>query len=383
MLGLGIGATTAIFSVVNAVLVRPLPYPDSDALVRIVHVIGGIEQPYFSDAIYLDLCRQHAGVPGPGRLESRRRRRRSPARAIPKKCRALTASRGVLTTLGVQPEIGRWFSAARMRPARRDTVMLTGGYWQRRFGGDPGVLDADAHRQRPPPPDRRRDAGGLPLRRRVRHHPAAADRTAARRSSVFRLTGVARLKPGVTLAQANADAAPHPRDLVRELRRNPAVRARWAPALRPLKQDVVGDVGRTLWVLMGAIGDRPAHGVRQRREPAAGAGGSARRQEFAIRAALGASWTRIARQLLVESLTLALAGGALGVAWPTAACACWSRSGPANLPRLAEISIDPVVLGFALAISLSSGLLFGLIPILKQARPRAGATRSAAAAAPA
>jgi hypothetical protein len=139
-LGLGIGATTAIFSVVNGVLIKPLPYPDPDALVRIVHSIGGIDQPYFSDAVYLTYVDnaqtfQDLGVWSPGETAT------VTSHGDPEEVRTLTASRGVLTTLGVRPEIGRWFSMTDDTPGTADTVMLTNGYWHRRFGGDRGVLE--------------------------------------------------------------------------------------------------------------------------------------------------------------------------------------------------------------------------------------------------
>ena len=230
----------------------------------------------------------------------------------------------------MRPEIGRWFSTADDTPGAPDTVMLTHGYWHRRFGGDRAVLErALTINGRPHqiigvmPADFR--FGGefdiiLPLR---------IDRGAL--IPAFRLLGVARLKPGVTLAQANADVARMLRFWF-EAGSDPAVRARWAPALRPLKQDVVGDIGRTLWVLMGAIGivllmacANVANLLLVRAD--------ARQQEFAIRAALGARWTRVARQLLVESLTLARVGRRAGRgASPTAACACWWRSGPRTCP---------------------------------------------------
>jgi predicted permease len=149
----------------------------------------------------------------------------------------------------------------------------------------------------------------------------------------------------------------------------PEVRPRWAPSLRPLKQDVVGDVGRTLWVLMGTITivllmacANVANLLLVR--------AAARQPEFAIRVALGARWTRVARQLLVESVTLAVLGGAVGVGLAYGGLRVLLAIGPSDLPRLGEVSLDPVVLGFALTISLMSGLLFGLIPILKYARPR-------------
>ena len=366
-LALGIGATTAIFSVVNGVLINPLLYPDPDALVRIVHSIGGIDQPYFNDAIYTTYAGntqtfQDVGVWSPGETAT------ITGQGDPEEVRTLTASQGVLTTLGVRPEIGRWFSKADDTPGAPDTVMLTHGYWHRMFGGDRAVLERVLTINGRP----HRIIGVMPASFRFGDEleivlPLRIDRGAPIPS--FRLLGVARLKPGITLAQANADAARVLHVWFENSRVNPAVRARWAPSLRPLKQDVVGDVGRTLWVLMGSI-------VIVLLMACANVAtlllvrAAARQQEFAIRAALGARWTRVARQLLVESLTLAVLGGALGVGLAHGGLRVLLAIGPSNLPRLAEISLDPVVLGFALTISLMSGLLFGLIPILEYARPR-------------
>jgi putative ABC transport system permease protein len=375
-LALGIGATTAIFSVVNSVLINPLPYPNSDALVRIVHSIGGIDQPYFSDRIYLTYVDNtqafdDLGVWSPGETAT------ITGNGDPEEVRTLTASRGVLTTLGVRPEIGRWFSTADDAPGAPDMVMLTSGYWHRRFGGDRGVLDrALTINGRP-----HQIVGVMPPHFRFSGEfeiilPLRIDRGAPIPS--FRLLGVARLKRGVTLAQANADVVRVLHVWFEDAGVKPEVRARWAPALQFLKQDVVGDVGRTLWVLMGAIGivllmacANVANLLLVR--------ANARRQELAIRAALGASSTRIAHQLLIESLMLALVGGALGVVLAYGGVRLLVAIGPSNLPRLTEISIDSIVLGFALAISLASGLLFGLIPIVKHAHPRLAGVLSAAA----
>jgi predicted permease len=362
-LGLGIGATTAIFIVVNTVLLKPLPYPEPDALVRIVHSIGGVDQPYFSDPIhlaYVDNAQafQHLGVWIPGETVT------ITGHGDPEEVRTLTASRGLGITLGVRPALGRWFSTADDMPGAPDTVIITSGYWHRRLGGDAGVLErALTINGRSTqiigvmPPDFRFDSDFemlLPLR----IDPGAP-------TPGFRLLGVARLKPGVTRAQANADVA----RMFPIWLKNPTVRARWAPALRPLKQDIVGDVDRTLWVLLGAIGSvllmacaNVANLLLVR--------GDARQQEFAVRTALGANWTRLARQLLVESLTLALFGGALGVALAYGGLQVLLKLAPPDLPRLSEISIDAVVVGFAVTLSLLSGLLFSLGPILKHAGPR-------------
>jgi predicted permease len=366
-LALGLGATTAIFSVVKGVLINPLRYPDSDALVRIVHSIGGIDQPYFNDAIYTTYTDntqafQDVGVWSPGATAT------VTGDGDPEEVRTLRASQGVLTTLGVPPEVGRWFSQADDTPGALDTVMLTYGYWQRRFGGDRAVL------QRALTINARRHQiiGVMPAAFRFGDQfeiilPLKIDR--GRLIAGFRLLGVARLKPGVTLAQANADVVRVLHVWFENFRVSPAVRSRWAPSLRPLKQDVVGDVGRTLWVLMGAVGlvllmacANVANLLLVRAD--------ARVREFAIRVAVGARWTRVARQLLVESLMLAVLGGALGVGFAYAALRVLVVLGPSNLPRLAEISLDSVALAFALTISLISGLLFGLFPIFKYSRPR-------------
>jgi putative ABC transport system permease protein len=323
-LAIGIGATTAIFSIVNSVLINPLPYADPGALVRIVHAIGGIDQPYFSDEIFTTYTDNTQTFEDLGVYGSSGGTATVTGEGSPEEVRSLALSRGVLTTLGVRSEVGRWFSNAEDTPGAPNTVMLSSAYWHRKFGGDPAVLEraltinGRPHQIVGVMPPEFRFAGEfdiiLPLR---------IDR--ARPVRAFRLLGVARLKPGVTLTQANADVARILRIwLVNTGQTDPAFQARYAPALRPLKQDVVGDVGRTLWVLMGTIGmvllmacANVANLLLVRAD--------ARRHEFVIRAALGARPMRVARQLFVESLTLALLGGAFGLHSPTAGCACWSR----------------------------------------------------------
>jgi predicted permease len=366
-IALGVGATTAIFSVVNSVLIKPLPYTDSDALVRIVHSIGK-DQPYFSDAIYWKYVRntetlQDVGVWQPAT------RATVTGEGGPEEVRILAANRGLLTTLGVQPEVGRWFSDEEDSPGAPGTAILTNGYWYRMFGGDRSVLQRALTIDGQPyqiigvmPPGFRFDDEVeliVPLRS-----------NSAKPIPFFRLVGIARLKPGVTLAQANADSLRILRLWLNDSgQKDPAFQARYQPALRLLKQDVIGDIGTTLWVLMGAIGivlllacANVANLLLVRAD--------ARSKEFAIRAALGARWTVVARQLLVESLMLALVGGALGVVFAYAGLRVLVAMGPPSLPRLSEVSIDPLVLGFALTISLISGLVFGLMPILRYARPQ-------------
>jgi predicted permease len=369
-LALGIGATTAIFSVVNSVLIRPLPYPESDALVRIVHTIGGIDQAFFSDAMWATYAEnsqtfEDFGVWVPGGTAT------ITGQGEPEEVRAFTASQGTLRALGTQPEVGRAFSTEDDTPRASDTVLLSHGYWQRKFGGERSVLDQVLTVNSRP----HQIIGVMPPEFRFREYdvilPLQINR--GRLSPVFRLNGIARLKPGVTLAQANADVARMLEIWFDTFGVNRNRTEQWVPSLRPLKQDVVGNVGNTLWILLGTIGivllmacANVANLLLVRAE--------GRHREFAIRAALGARWTRLARALLAESVMLAVLGGLLGLGIAYAGLRVLVAMGPSNLPRLSEISIDPVSLGFALAVSLSSGILFGLIPILKYAGPELATT---------
>ena len=370
-IGFGIGAATSIFSVVNSVLIRPLPYPDAGQLVRIAHNIGGIHQTYFSDEIYLAYQQntqafQDLGVWIPAG------RANITGQGEPEEVRALAVSRGLLTTLAMRPEVGRWFSPEDETPGAPDAVMLGHPYWQRTFGGDRSVVgrviivDSRPYQIVGVMPAGFRFRGEHDVIRLLRINPG-------RPTPGFRLNGVARLKPDVTLAQAGADVS----RMFPLWMKDPALRARWAPALRPLKQDVVGDIGNTLWVLVWTIGivllvacANVANLLLVRADE--------RQQELAIRAALGAGWARLARAMLVESFALAALGGLLGMAVAYAGVQALVAMGPANLPRLLEITIDPLALGFAVAVSLLSGVLFGVIPILKYVRPQLAATLASA-----
>jgi predicted permease len=383
MLTLGIGATTAIFTVVNAVLINPLPYPDPDALVSIVHTVDGRDEPFFSDAIYNTYLENTRAFEDFGVWTPYANVATVTGRSQPEEVRALTVSRGVLTTLRVRPDVGRIFSEADDAPGAHDTVMLSHAYWQREFGGDPSVIDrvvtinARPHRVIGVMPAGFRFAGESDVVLPIRINPA-------RPVPLFRLRGVARLRAGATMEQANADVA----RILALWRTNypmgatdPFRNTRYGPSLRPLKQDVVGDIGRTLWVAMATISivllmacANVANLLLVRTD--------GRSHELAIRTALGAGWTRITRLLLAESMTLALIGGVLGVAITDAAVRLLVLLGPANLPRLAEISIDPTTLAFALGVSLVTGVMFGVAPVVKYARPRVPMTSVARSVTP-
>jgi putative ABC transport system permease protein len=203
---LGVGAATAIFSVVNGVLINPLPYPDSDRLVLISHTVGGRDLPYFSDAIFTTYAENSQTFGDFGAWNADGTTATVTGAGDPEEVRALIASRGVLTTLGVQPKIGRWFSNADDTPGSPDAVILTSAYWHRKFGGDAAVLRrALVIDDRP-----HQIVGVMPATFRFGGEPEVLlplriDR--ARPIPSFRLQGVARLKPGVSLAAANADVA--------------------------------------------------------------------------------------------------------------------------------------------------------------------------------
>ena len=296
--------------------------------------------------------------------------------AEPEQVRIVVVSDGVLQALAVPPMLGRSLVESDQAPDAAATILLGYGYWQRRFGGDRHVVGRVIQVDGAP----REIVGVMPQPFRIVDEdadlivPARFDRRKQILAG-FGYQSIARLKPGVTMADASADIArlvpvwmtswPAFANV------NPKVYESWriAPALRPLKQDVVGKVGDTLWVLMGTLAivmfiacANVATLLLVRAE--------ARNQELAIRAALGAGSTRIVRALLVESVLLGFIGGAFGLALASAGLRALVALAPAGLPRVAEIAIDPRVLAFNVAISVVSGVVFGLIPALKHASPQ-------------
>ena len=374
-LAIGIGATTAVFSVVDGILIKPLPYPDADRLVGVWQTapqLGGAPfncapSMYFT---YREESRtfQDFGLAATGGSSVT-------GLGEPEQVRTLNTTYGTLQALGVQPVIGRLFTEADDTPGGTDpdTVIISYGYWQSHFGGDKSILGRGITVDSTP----RQIVGVMPAGFRFLNvEPDLITTARFDRSRVFLgnhyLQGIARLKPGVTLTQANADLGrmleiwthswPPPPGRV-------LLYWRLKPALRPLKQDVVGDTGNALWVLMGTISlvlliacANVANLLLVRTR--------SRQQELAVRAALGASRRRIAAVLLVESILLSLIGGAAGVGLAYAGLRLLIRIGPENLPRLNELAIDLPTLGFALCASLFSGLLFSLLPVAKGAGAR-------------
>jgi predicted permease len=361
-LALGIGATTAIFSVVYGVLLKPLPFHEPARLVSLQQHAPHGPGVNHGPATYLTYRENQNAFEAIGAWD--------PTEvsiiggADPERVQALMVSASTLPLLRVQPIVGRFFGAEDDTPGSPPRVILTYGYWQRRFGGAENVIGQLLVVDGSP----REVIGVLPssfkfLRTRPSIVlPMPLDVNAPRGIS-FGFQALARLKPGVTLAQANDDVA-----RMISLLPPQFARLELRPNVQPLAADVIRNVSRILWILLAAVGvvlliacGNVANLFLVRAE--------GRHQELAMRAALGASRGRVARALLSESVVLALAGGALGVALAGGALGLLRRIAPAELPRVDEIGIDVMVLIFTLAVSLLSGALFGLFAVLRFGSP--------------
>jgi predicted permease len=375
---IGIGASTAIFSVVNALLLRPIPYQDSDRLAILWNRSPGlnITEDWFSTAQYFDIKDGHRGFEqlamAIGALVNLTNE------GEPERIGAARISSALLPMLGVKPALGRLFTPEEDAPGRTGTALLTHGMWVRRFGSSPdvigrsitlngqpyqvvGILSASFSLPRDVVPLL---YGGeiteiflpLPLS-------PAAPRTRDRED--YNIVG--KLKPGTSAAQAQAEMD----TITARLRRDhPDV---YPPnggltfSIVPLLEQAVGRIRLQLYLLLGAVAfvllvacANVANLLLAR--------ALARQKEMALRAALGASRGRVVRQMLTESTLLALAGGGLGILIAHASLAGIRALGPGTIPRLAEIGIDGRVLAFTVLVSLGSGLLFGLVPALRVSR---------------
>ena len=361
-LALGIGATVAMFSVVYAVLLKPLPFHEPDRLVSLQqfapHGAGANHGP----GTYLTYRENYQAFEGIGAWDGTEVS--ITGSGDPERVQGLLVSASTLPLLRVQPSLGRVFNDEDDAPGAPRRVILTHGYWQRRFGGAANAVGQQLIIDGRPT----EVIGVLPASFKfLRTRPAILlpmplDVNAPRGIS-FGFQALARMKPGVTLAQANADVA-------RMISLLPTTFARLElrPNVRLLSAEVIQNVGQILWILLAAVGvvlliacGNVANLFLVRAET--------RHQELALRAALGASRSRIARALLSESLVLALAGGALGVALAQAAIGLLRTIAPAELPRVDDIGVDLVVLLFTLLVSLLSGALFGVFAIFRFGKP--------------
>jgi predicted permease len=375
-LALGVGANTAIFSIVNAVLLRSLPYRDPDRLVRIFFNEPGLglrdvrfSKPELDDlqtrsGVFEDATPIFSGsenLTGAGQ---------------PERVEGVNTSFSYFSMLGVSPQIGRLYGPQDFTPGFAAEAVISDGLWRRAYGADPNVVGRTIRIDNDP----LTIIGVLP---RGFRHPGPTTTADAevfgaagfsgppfppptRGTRVF-VNGIGRLKPGLTLAQAQARLTAMAAELRHDFPTDYPPQAQWTIQIQPLQGTLVGSVRPMLLVLLGAV-VLIVFIVSLNIANLLLARASGRQQEMAVRFALGASRGRIVRQMLTESMLLSLIGGSAGIATAVGSLGFILRFVPSNVPRLSEVRIDWVVLGFALVSSILTGLLFGLAPALQSAK---------------
>lgn len=374
-LALGISANTTVFSIVNAVILRSLPYRDPSRLVVVweTNTARGLPLMVASPPNFADLRDQNRVF---SELAAYRTRDFTlSGTGDPEQLSGASVSGDMTALLGVAPLLGRGFTMEDDRPGAPATVILSHGLWQRRFGGSRAILEetlvlnGEPHRvigvmpagfDFPPPISFKGDPQIVgaelwtPLRLSI----------APNQRSAHNLFVIGRLRDGATLAEAQADLAAIAERLARDY---PASNAGWGLTAAPLDKEVTGRLQTALLLLAGAVGlvllivcANVANLLLAR--------GMSRQREFAVRSALGASRLRLLRQSLVESLLLSMLGGALGLLLASAAIRAIILVGPQNIYRLDSADIDLRVAGFALLISLATAVICGLIPALQGSR---------------
>jgi predicted permease len=384
-LAIGIGATTAVFTVVDGVLLKPLPYPEPDRLVAVWHeapgapgltaVAGGLQISPSMLVTYQDETRSFdkVGAWVPSRVNVT-------GLAEPEQVAGVLVTSQALEAFGVPALLGRWIGLEDEPPSAPRVAMLSYGYWQDRFGGDANIVGKTIDVNN----TRAEIVGVMPRGFKFGDVspqlilPLAIDR-AALIPPPFCCNGIARLRDGVTIEQANADIErmlpiwlerfPFPGGVVAQAREVYLDTWRVGPALRPFKNDVIGGVRDVLWIVLAMIGivfviasANVANLLLVR--------GQGRAVELDVRAALGAGSWRIARSMLAESALLALLGGLVGLFVAYGALQALLALAPQRLPRLDELRLDGRALGFASLVTLAAAALFSIAPILRAARTR-------------
>lgn len=363
-LALGIGATSAIFSVIDGVLLRPLPYPAPDLLVRIHENVPQYGRFSVAPANFLDWRRENQAFEriaafsgGSGTLVDG---------DVVERVSNAEVSFDLFDLLGVAPILGRGFTPEEDAPGRSGVVVVSHGAWQRRFGGDPGVLGRKMTLDGAPvtvvgvmPPDFH-----FPSRQTELWNPLALDPANAPRGAHY-LGVVARRKPEVSLAAARAEMETIAKRLSEQFPAN----AGESVEVIPLHEYVVGGSRASLVTLLAAVLLVTLISCGNVANLLLGRA-SVRGREIALRAALGAGRGRLARQMLTEGAILALVGGALGLVLAYTALGPLRRLSAGTIPRVDEIAIDGGVLAFTLALSFLAGLLFALAPAWQSSRSR-------------
>src|SRR5918993_220520 len=362
-LALGIGANTAIFSVVNAVLLKPLPYANPEELVGIFHLTKGrratMSGPNFTDVRKLNTTLQDAAA-------YTRTRTILTGRGEPVRLDGAQVSASIFTLLGIPAKLGRTFRPEENEPGRHKVAILGHDLWQQRFGGDSAIvgktmnLDGVTHEIVGVMPQ----GFSFPAARSVWVPLEYTEDLLTKQRGAWYLQAIGRTKPGVSPEQARQEIETIGRQLAAQY---PDGNEGLGITALSLHEAVVGDVRTAFWLLLGAVGFvlliacvNVANLLLAR--------AAARESEIAVRTALGAGRSRLVRQLLTESVILGLIGGGLGLL-----LAVWGVEGlvalePQGIPRLAEVCVDPSVIAFTMGISLLTGLLFGMVPAFQSTR---------------